>query len=139
MKFCLSHWQQLRAAIDARGLTPLVSDGGRSVIEKTVDQLRTGAQTLDNFDPLMSAHWAIVMNVSRLLDDVGYNPLVLMAAPPDAPDHAQCPLCHINKLHKETCTNPQCQLEKESGYDWMIDRAADEAKAFLDQQMGPPR
>lgn len=148
MQFCTEHWNKMRAAVDARGLTPLVSQGEASAVAKMVDQLKEGEQTLDSFDPLMSMHWAIAGNAMEALKRAGADPLYLMMDGPEDPVDAdqagerfrgrtwpRCPLCYINLAHEITCTDPKCGLDKVSGYDFYIDCAADDAKKFVDDQM----
>lgn len=142
MKFCGQHWERLRGAIAARGLEALVSVGGHSAMEKLVDELQTKATTLDNFDPLMSAHWAIVGNATRILGNNG-GLYLLMDGPEDPVDVVgyagrtwpRCPLCYLNLAHEVSCKEADCRLDRVNGYDWMIDRAADEAKARVDDLM----
>lgn len=143
MKFCEDHWSRLRAALDQRGLTPFIAkDGTTAVIQlqKSLAHGGGGGDAKDTFDPLMAAHWAIVNNTWRVLADAGTSPLyLLMNGPEDLVDveragaaHAgrtwpRCPLCYINLAHELTCTEPACRLPKVNGYDWMLDRAADDA------------
>lgn len=129
MKFCKSHWDLLRKAIDDRGLSHLVPRGGENAIKALASQISRGKITRQNFDPLMGAHWAIAGNVMDTLRRAGLDPLYLMLTEEEeAPlGRSTCPLCEINLLHREGCTNPKCVLDKERGYDWMIDRAADDA------------
>jgi hypothetical protein len=69
----------------------------------------------------------------------GGNPLYLMMA--DGPEDPvegygdayagrtwpRCPLCYLGLAHEVSCTDERCELPKVNGYDWMIDRAADDA------------
>jgi hypothetical protein len=41
----------------------------------------------------------------------------------------RCPLCYIGIAHELTCTETRCTLPMVDGYAWMLDRAADDAKA----------
>lgn len=150
MKFCQPHWDKLRAAIEARGLTPLVSVGGASAVEKTVEQLKTGRETLDNYDPLMAAHWAIAGNLMRLL---GPSALYLMSGGDEDPMEVEkiaepalrekyagktwprCPICYANVAHELSCREENCQLTRVDGYEWVVDRAADDAKERVDELM----
>jgi len=72
LKFCQPHWNKLRTAIDARGLSGLVAQGGENAVARQFDQLQRSqnaeeAVTKTNFDPLMGAHWAIVNNAMNLV------------------------------------------------------------------------
>lgn len=141
MKFCEDHWSKLRAAIEACGLTPLVAQGGKSMAAKLAEQVEAGTETIDNYDPLMGSFFAICGNVFEYLSASGTNPLYLMQTGPEDPvdvaragekyagrTWAKCPMCYINLAHELTCSDEKCTLDKEKGYDWMIDKAADEAK-----------
>lgn len=137
MRFCMSHWNALRAAIELRGLSGLVPQGGMAATVKQADQLQRREVTRENFDPLMSAHWAIAGNVMTSLSSAGMNPLYLMSSSPEDAVEGyagyegrtwpRCPLCYINLAHEVSCTDDDCRLPKQNGYDWMIDRAADDA------------
>jgi hypothetical protein len=131
MKFCQKHWDTLRQKIADRGLDHLVAQGGPMATAQMADQIKTREVTRDNFDPLMAAHWAIVGNAMEMLSRAGIDPLYLLGDGRSAPDgRNDCPLCELNYLHKTGCTDPRCVLDKEAGYDWMLDRAADDS---LDQ------
>lgn len=155
MKFCLPHWTKMRAAIEARGMTPLVAENGQSAIANLADELQRG-QTLDNFDPLMAMHWNIVNNV---MEKLGQNAFYLLGAE-DAPEDPidvekitaadapalrvkyagktwpRCPLCYINIAHEFTCDGSKpCDLPRENGYDIAIEWSADVVKAAFDKLM----
>jgi len=139
MKFCQDHWNLLRQRIDDRGLTHLIAKDGSVAAEQMATQIQERDVTKETFDPLMSAHWAIAGNVMSFLKDAGMNPLYLMSAGEEdkcdgryGPKHEgrpwpRCPLCYINFAHEVSCTDAKCTLDQERGYDWMLDRAADEA------------
>ena len=132
----------MRRAVDDRALTHLVARDGAKAIENVVGEIN-GAQPTETFDPLMSMHWAIATNVSQFLSQSGMNPLYLMAGGPDDPEDqvdparhgekyrgrtwSRCPLCYINLAHEVSCTDADCQLDRERGFDWMIARAADDS------------
>lgn len=59
MQFCRAHWDMLRAAIEARGLSGLVAKDGRAACENMKAELQ-GRADKSNFDPLMGAHNMIV-------------------------------------------------------------------------------
>lgn len=122
MKFCNTHWEKLRAAIEERGLTPLVSDGGASVAEKMADAGGTGLR-LDNFDPLMGAHNKIV---EHALGAVG-----LALFQPNDDGSPRCPICYLTALHQAQCRDPKCGQDFEA---W-INFAADGSKRFVDEQL----
>jgi len=84
MKSCTSHWDELRQAIDQRGLSGLIAGSGEKVCEAIARQLE-GIVEPGDFDPLMSANWAIM---SAALQCGG---LYLMGE--DENGNQYCPLC----------------------------------------------
>lgn len=121
MKFCQPHWDKLRAAIDDRGLSGLVAKDGAQAIQQMADQLarvKAGDESLSasNFDPLMSAHWAIVNNALRICG------LAIMA--PNEDGSARCPLCFMIA----GCSHQDCPSPDACGWNEWINRAADDAK-----------
>jgi len=117
----MDHWGRLRAAIDARGLTALIAEGGERAAANLVSELTDGP-SIDNFDPLMAAHNAIMSNA---LATAG---LEVMYANEDGSD--RCPLCWMNE-QANNAGNPT-----PNAYDDWIDRAADDALAVW-QEMRP--
>ncbi len=83
MQFCKPHWDALRDAVEQRGMSHLVARSGQQAHEDAVAQLE-GSDDLQNWDPLMAAHWAIS---SRVLRAVG---LDLMFG-------QKCPLCLVQQ------------------------------------------
>lgn len=75
MKWCQPHWEQLRAAVDARGLSHLGAQDAREAHREMVSQLEGEPAA---FDPLMGSFWRIN---SQMMENVG---LRLMG---------RCPLC----------------------------------------------
>lgn len=119
MKFCLPHWNKLRHAIEARGLTPLISDGGASAMQKMI---KDDGRSLEHFDPLMSAHNMIV---GHALNAGG----LAVLAPNDGSD--KCPICYLTAEHTRQCTDAACGQDFEK---W-IDCAADGVKRHVDELM----
>jgi hypothetical protein len=103
MKICDSHWQQLKKAIDDRGLSRFVSKDGEHAAQNMIAQ--QGTDTKDNYDPLMFATYAIWGNSIEAFG------LDIMR--PEAP----CPLCVLDK-HVKECTEEGCNM-KQSGSDWI--------------------
>lgn len=68
MRFCDTHWNALRAAIDARGLGQFVSKDGAEALRRFAEDAEL--QTKDTFDPLIAAHTMIVRNGLRLLTEL---------------------------------------------------------------------
>lgn len=104
MKFCQAHWDKLHDAIKDRGLWHLVAKSGEAAQEAAKRQLE-GTDTAADFDPLMSAHWAIY---ARAIDCGG---LYLMGTDESgANDGDFCPLCELNK-HADRTGMPEGQGE----------------------------
>jgi hypothetical protein len=142
VRFCEDHWKALQVELERRGLKGLVPDSGTAAALKMDDQLKKEEVTPENFDPLMGAHWGITANVMQTLSQA--NPqagLYLMAGdveedPVEGYGTAyagrtwpRCPLCYLNLAHEVSCTDPRCKLPKETGYDWMVERAAEDQLA----------
>lgn len=83
MKFCQLHWDELKAAIDERGLSHLIAKDGRGAVNRVVAEIE-GTATDASYDPLMAAYWMIT---GRALEMGG---LYLMTG-----DY--CPLCELEK------------------------------------------
>lgn len=135
VRMCMDHWTRLREAITARGLSALVADSGEKAASNLASEVSDGL-TVDNYDPLMSAHNAILNNS---MDALGpQNALRLMTG-----DY--CPLCVLNDLSRESweeavkagttpgdrcpCPTPGCTVTfpaAPDSYDGWIDRAADD-------------
>lgn len=151
MRFCQRHWDLMRAAVESRGLSPLVAHGGKAAMENLVDELERGSTT-DNFDPLMAMHWNIATN---LMEKLGQSALYLLGGP-EAPEDPidverlasaalkdkyrgktwpRCPLCYANIAHEFSCTDKRCSLAKVDGWDACIDWSADAMKAEFDKMM----
>lgn len=109
MKMCMDHWTKLRTAIDTRGLSALVSESGEEAMSNLLDEANRGP-TLDNFDPLLTAHNAIFAN------SVHIDPHLALLD--------ECPLCHLNHHHDDACQIQGC---KGTPFEGWIDAAADEA------------
>jgi hypothetical protein len=79
VKICASHWEKLRAAVDARGMSALVAKDGHAAIENTVLELE-GREKEAYFDPLMGANNMIW---SAALERIGLDLMV----------GEKCPVC----------------------------------------------
>ena len=128
----------LRAAIEARGLMDLVAPNGETAVAQLKHQLESEGSTPTNYDPLMSAMFAISGNAADLVKSMGGNALYVMVRTAEEEASVEgfpgyegrtwpyCPLCHINLAHEILCADPACPLDKERGYDDWINRAADD-------------
>lgn len=118
MKFCSEHWQQLREAVDASGLSALIAEDGATAVKALASELEDGP-TIDNFDPLMAAHnmiWSRAM--TEIAEKYQQNPLMLMADDVEHPEWA-CPICALNWCHAEhnrLCTKENCDYPRD--FDW---------------------
>ncbi len=86
MRMCPNHWNDLKTAIDIRGMTHLIKTS-TNTIERLKDQ-QMGVETKDTYDPLMSA---CMMIYNKALECGG---LYLLSG-------EYCPLCELN-LHGGT-------------------------------------
>lgn len=124
MRFCQSHWDKLRAAIDARGLTPLVAKNGREAAGRVARREKAGHVILDDYDPLLEAHNMILGEALRI---AGIELLV----------SDLCPVCeavlHLSACPTGTCTPaPGATVEERAAAaeKMWIDAPADAALAF---------
>lgn len=124
MRFCQPHWTTLRAAIDERGLSPLVARGGAQAARNFAAEARDGP-SIKNFDPLMVAHNQIW---SRAMEMVG---LELMR--PNEDGSERCPLCFVNEVHAKTCKGSPCRLPLVNGFDSWIPSVADWVKGEVER------
>lgn len=88
MRFCQSHWNQLRSAINAAGMGHLGAKDGHEAVER-FKQEADGTATDDTFDPLMAAHNEILR---RFLEPLGPDGLYVFGG-----DY--CPLCELARLN----------------------------------------
>lgn len=114
----MPHWNALRQEVDRRGLSALIPESGEQAAKQMVDGHEHGT-TIDNFDPLMGCHNAILANAMGVLGveilNVGPN------------DEHLCPLCELNRLH-EGCEDTTCwAYGREDPYNEWIKRAVDDA------------
>ena len=151
MRFCQRHWDMMRAAVEARGMSSLVAQGGQAAIENIKDELERGSTT-DNFDPLMAMHWNIATN---LMEKLGQSALYLLGGP-DTPEDPidvdqlksaalknkyrgktwpRCPICYANIAHEFSCTDKRCTLAIVDGYDACIEWSADAMRQEFDKMM----
>lgn len=123
MKFCQPHWDSLKAAIIARGLGDMIARDGKEAARQMAGHMKGDKVTLENFDPLMSAHWMILGNAVEMIKRVGGDIVPLMT-------EEKCPICFLNNLseeHDKVCVDPNCKKVKGQTFDDWIDKAADGA------------
>ena len=118
MRMCSSHWSRLRQAIEDRGLSSLVAEDGERAAKNLVSEVQDGPG-IDNFDPLMGAHNAIITNA------LGVAGLALFNKKPDGSEW--CPLCFLVEVvkpdHDRNCRDDDCPGSP--NYEAWIDFAAD--------------
>lgn len=131
MKFCQAHGDALRGAIDDRGLSHLVSQGGAELTKHVENELK-GGPVEQTWDPLWSAFMGITNNALRCAG------LWLMQTPPeglgwtdDKGERFFCPLCELDVYQAE---RKKAGMEAEGSADW-IQSASNEALNFA-QKMG---
>jgi hypothetical protein len=116
MKFCMPHWNALRAAIEARGMGHLVAKTGAEAVEGLVLELE-GRAAEAFFDPLMTAHSMISSHV------LGFAGLYLLTG-----DH--CPVCEFCK-HAPPPPDGHRYATNDA---YMIDGPADAVLAMAQEQ-----
>lgn len=133
MKFCRPHWETLQDALAARGLKGLITESGEDAATKMRRQA-DGEDSIDSYEPLLEAHMAIAGNAIDVIADAGGDWRYLLGGDAEDPIEGhkgqmwpRCPLCYINKAHEINCKAGKCELPLETGYDYMIDKAADQA------------
>lgn len=84
MKACQAHWDELKAALEERGLEKFIAKTGSEVATRVVG---AGGTERDNFEPLIGAYMAITNNALRVLG------LSLLAPQDDGTE--LCPLCAL--------------------------------------------
>ena len=104
MKICDAHWQDLKKAIDDRGLTRFIAKDGEAAAKAMASQIQGGDEK-ESYDPLMGANFAIWGNALEV-----WGPGMMQEGAP-------CPLCLLDK-HAKECAEPDCQF-KQTGADWV--------------------
>ena len=136
MKMCQDHWDGLRVRLADRGLMALVAEDGKQAVGNLLREVKEGVN-LDNYDPLMSAHWALVGNCDDFLRSFGQAPTMLVP-PDDEHPEGWCPLCYLKAFVASargedgicTCGCGQPVPDPE-GYEEWLDRAADDQVALF--------
>lgn len=112
MKFCMDHWNALKAAVEARGLGHLIARSGDAVAGRVSTEATQGPSK-ETFEPLLGAHNAILSNALRIAG--------LAVMMPNEDGSERCPLCFlITNCGCPEKGTPQCAFAK-----W-IDHAADD-------------
>jgi hypothetical protein len=89
MKFCQPHWEELKKAIDDRGLGHLVSKSGEEAVERTARAHEGTGPTKKDVDPLLAAHNNIVSNA------LASGGIYMMGT--DEEGNRFCPVCEAAK------------------------------------------
>lgn len=120
MRFCQEHWDTLRAEVTKQGLAGFVADSGEDVAKKMVREVEEKEVTIDSFDPLMGAHWAIVGNLADIDGNIFFID--------------ECPLCYSNKMHFDHCQDPDCPGKGQSDFfDRWIEYAVQDQLKVLEE------
>lgn len=141
MGVCQDHWTKLREKIDEVGLGALVAETAEDAMRSTVRELSEGP-SVDSYNPLMSAYFAILANGGDMVKRAGGSPLYVISDGDEDPMGPQlvhydpkfqlkyagktwprCVICYLNIVHEMTCRG--CDLPQENGFDWLVDRAAE--------------
>lgn len=91
MRMCQLHWDKLKAAIDERGMSHLIAQGGEQAARNLTSEIQQGP-SIQTFDPLMAAHNAIWANA--MSSPVG---MALMFNGPGGEE--RCPICFTRDEH----------------------------------------
>jgi hypothetical protein len=86
MRICQKHWDALREAIKQRGLEHLVAQSGEAAVENIVAELQ-GTEKSEDYDPLMSCHWMIMGQATKMLG--------LEVMSPNEDGTPKCPVCAV--------------------------------------------
>ena len=125
MRICQAHWDELKQALEERGLMKLVCGSGEKATRVLMAQAQ-GDTSNNAYDPLLAANFAIWNNA---LECFG---LGLMAT--DAP----CPLCHLDECAKNGCGDPNCKKVHSSGGDWIRYAADEQLENARERKLVPP-
>lgn len=122
MQFCESHWGKLRAKVAATDMAGLVAEGGEAAHRNFTEAITQG-ESINNFDPLMRAFMAVMMN-ALALGGIG-----VMAM-------EGCPICVFNSEHENTCEGPPCKLPRKGAYEAWLDFAVEDAQEAYQRLLG---
>lgn len=114
---CQDHWDRLKAKVEAAGLSALNSTTGEDAMARMTDQITTGDETIDNFDPLMGAHNSILAN---MIDQFGAAVIL----------YDGCPLCAANEGHNKGCTDGTCTLGADPYDQWLDFAVRDQVEVW---------
>lgn len=89
MNMCKEHWEVLKEAIDARGLSKFVANDGQEVLDHTVRDVN-GENTVVDFEPLMGSSICL----SSLAMRIGG----LAVLSPNADGTMPCPVCFLQSF-----------------------------------------
>lgn len=127
MNFCQEHWDLLREKIYAAGLESLIADTGAEVAERLADSINTEETTLSNYDPLMSAMFALTNHAYTQMGD--HNARICLLG-------GDCPICIANKIHDASCTEEGCELKFERFYENAVADEVERSKKLLKGETG---
>lgn len=113
--FCMPHWNMLRRAVRDRGMDHLVAPSGEEAARAAAAQLE-GTDTVEDWDPLMAAHWAIM---SKVLQAVGLAGLA----------EVFCPLCAVQESFDAVSETDDFKPERHHNAQQWVDSCTD---AMLD-------
>ncbi len=89
MQWCQEHWDTLRAEIAEQKLSSLVPSSGEDA-RQAVERQLAGEMSIDTFDPLMGAMWAINSFIGGQLGPQGQLTVLM---------HDGCPVCKMDEEH----------------------------------------
>lgn len=109
MQICAKHWAAIRAALDARGLTPFIAKSGEEAAARMQRMQEDGEETKDTFEPLMGCNQMLMEGAIRMggLAVINTN---------------DCPVCMAMKA-AANCPCGKSHSEAEIEKHWTVDVA----------------
>ena len=111
MRLCKEHHHMLHAAITDHGLERFVPTEPAQAEERLRSRLERGLLAT-NFEPVTDITLEIASQAMRIT--------MALATEDNESDHCICPLCYLNRCHKQACGDPDCEFN----YDHWIEVAA---------------
>lgn len=99
MQWCVEHWTQLRLKVEASPIASLIASSGERMAENTARDIESGETTLDTFDPLMGAYWAMIAFISESMGPGGAIAVLVLEG---------CPICKVDDVHQKLCKDDPC-------------------------------
>lgn len=118
MQWCQKHWDALRAEVKLQGLESLVPDSGEKAAAIMTRQLE-GEESLDAFDPLMGAMWAVNAFIGEAMGPGGMLAVFTLDG---------CPVCKFDEVHMATCRDDRHAKPCTVSIDWCFVNAVEDQR-----------